>query len=242
METTKARDREVQSQDGEEFEGIYEIRDAADYIKATITVPRPYTVSNRHLIRWIRRGLALPELSDVPGRELVIAFEDLVSMRVISLLRAIGIGFPVIYRAERWLRDNTGARRPFATELVWTEARNIFCQRESQLIAASLGGQYAILELFRDYLWPVAGLEFNDRKIAVAWKPHADVVLRPSIQFGAPCIAGTRIPTRAIWGMKKGGDSIEFLSRSYEVDEAKIRHAVEWELRLEDAATSAAAA
>jgi uncharacterized protein (DUF433 family) len=232
----------VQPRDAEEFEGIYEIRDAACYIKATMMVPRPYTVTNRHLIRWIRHGLALPELSDVPGKELVIAFEDLVSMRVVSLLRAIGIGFPVIYRAERWLRGTTGARRPFATELVWTEARNIFCRRESQLVAASLGGQYAILELFRDYLWPVSGLEFNDRKIAVAWKPHDDVVLRPSIQFGVPCIAGTRIPTRAIWGMIRGGDSIDFLSKSYDVDGAKIRHAAEWEQRLEDAGTTAAAA
>ena len=230
------------SRDGEEFEGIYEIREAAYYIKATMMVPRPYTVTNRHLIRWIRRGLALPELSNVPGKELVIAFEDLVSMRVILLLRAIGISFPVIYRAERWLREYTGAPRPFATELVWTEARNIFLQEESKLIAASLGGQYAILELFQDCLWPVAGLEFDARKVAVAWKPHVDVVLRPSIQFGAPCIAGTRIPTRAIWGMIRGGDSIDFLSRSYGVDEAKIRHAAEWEQRLEDASTSAAAA
>ncbi len=202
-------------------------------------VPKPYTVTNRHLIRWIRHGLALPALSSVPGRQLVIAFEDLISMRVISLLRAIGIGFPAIYRAERSLRDITGARRPFATEVVWTEASNIFLRRESELIAASLGGQYAITELFEDYLWPIAGLDFNERRIAVAWRPYTDVLLKPAIQFGAPCILGTRIPTRAIWAMVRGGDSIDFLSRSYGVDEIKIRHAAEWEQRLEGAATSA---
>jgi len=235
------RQATVESWEREEFEGIYEIRDAARYIKATMTVPRPYTVTNRHLIRWIRRGLALEALSGVPGRELVIAFEDLISMRVISLLRAIGISFHAIYRAERWLREFTGARRPFATEVVWTEARNIFVHRESDLIAASLGGQYALLELFRDYLWPVAGLEFDERRVAVAWKPYADVLLRPSIQFGEPCILGTRIPTRAIWAMVTGGDSIGFLSESYGVDEVKIRHAAEWEQRLEGTATSAVA-
>ena len=230
----------VESWDGE-FEGVYEIRDAARYIGATITVPKPYAVTNRHLIRWIRRGLALPELSGVPGKELLIAFEDLISMRVISLLRAMGISFPTIYRAERWLREFTGARRPFATEVVWTEASNIFLRRESELIAASLGGQYAITELFRDYLWPIAGLDFDERKIAVAWKPHVDVLLKPSIQFGEPCILGTRIPTRALWAMFRSGDSIWFLSDSYSVDEVKIRHALEWEQRLEDAATKYAA-
>ena len=38
-------------------------------------------------------------------------------------------------------------------------------------------------ELFESHLWPVAGLEFDDRKIAVAWKPSLDIALRPTIQF-----------------------------------------------------------
>lgn len=216
----------------QDSEGIYEIRDAARYISATITVPKPYIVTNRHLIRWIRRGLALPALSDVPGRQLLIAFEDLISMRVISLLRAVGISFSKIYRAERWLRRETGARRPFATKVVWTEASDIFFKREADLIAASLSGQYAIPELFRDYLWPVAGLDFDERRIAVAWTPHEDVLLNPSIQFGEPCITGTRIPTKAVWRMVEGGDPIEFVAKSYDIHAKKVKNALHWEESL----------
>ena len=94
-------------------------------------------------------------------------------------------------------------------------------------------------ELFESHLWPVAGLDFDDRKIAVAWKPSSDIVLRPSIQFGEPCIAGTRIPTSAVWALFKGGDNIEFLSDSYGVEQAKLLHAIEWEQRLEQASAAA---
>ena len=100
-------------------------------------------------------------------------------------------------------------------------------------------GQYAMKELFESHLWPVAGLEFDDRKIAVAWKPSLDIALRPTIQFGEPCIIGTRIPTSAVWAMVKGGDSIGFLSESYRVDQIKLLHAIEWEERLEKAGAAA---
>ncbi len=221
------------------FEGIYEIRDAALYIKATMSMPSPYTITNRRLIRWIRHGLTLPALSNVHGTKLIVSFEDLISLRVIALLRASGISFPKIYEAERWLRKETGARRPFATEVIWTNSSEIFQLTGAELIAASLGGQYAMKELFESHLWPVAGLEFDDRKIAVAWKPSLDIALRPTIQFGEPCIIGTRIPTSAVWAMVKGGDSIGFLSESYRVDQTKLLHAIEWEERLEKAGAAA---
>ena len=215
------------------FEGIYEIKDAALYIKATMTTPTPYGITNRRLIRWIRKGLTLPALSSTPGPKLAISFEDLISLRVIALLRASGIGFPKIYEAESWLRKETGARRPFATEVVWTNSLEIFQLKGVDLIAASLGGQYAMRDLFESHLWPVSGLDFDDRKIAVAWNPASDIVLRPSIQFGEPCIVGTRIPTSAVWAMVKGGDSIEFLSESFGVEKTKLSHAIEWQERLE---------
>src|SRR4051794_38518145 len=75
----------------DQFEGIYEVPDVAKYIYAADRTKyeaadnasgrdshADYRVTSRHLIRWIRKGLALDELKDIPGRELVITFEDLV--------------------------------------------------------------------------------------------------------------------------------------------------------------------
>ena len=82
------------------YEGIYAPPTAARYLLAARAAERAYPVTSRHLIRWIRKGLAHPNLADVPGRELTIAFHDLVSMRVIAALRAAGVSWPRIYAAE----------------------------------------------------------------------------------------------------------------------------------------------
>ena len=98
------------------YEGIYAPPTAARYLLAARAADRAYPVTSRHLIRWIRKGLAHPDLSEVPGRDLTIAFQDLVSMRVIAALRAAGVPWPRIHAAEAWLRQHTGCQQPFATE------------------------------------------------------------------------------------------------------------------------------
>ena len=71
--------------------GIYEVPEAARYLKATLHADISYPLSSPKLIRWIRQGLASPELIELPGADLLIAFEDLISMWVISALRSAGV-------------------------------------------------------------------------------------------------------------------------------------------------------
>ena len=210
------------------FAGIYQVPEAARYILASRMAAEVYRVNSRHLIRWIRHGLVLPSLAEVPGRDLLITFEDLVSMRVIAALRAAGVTWRKIYAGERWLRENTGKPRPFATELLWTERSDVFAEFQEKLIAASRYGQLA-MDLLRTYLIPVHGLTFGADQVARAWEPQQGILLDPLIQFGAPCIKDTRIPTRAVWGMVGAGDSVEFVRRSYAVTEEDVRAAVSWE-------------
>lgn len=210
------------------FVGIYQVPEAARYILASRMAPEVYRISSRHLIRWIRRGLVLPSLAEVPGRDLLITFEDLVSMRVIAALRAAGVTWRKIYAGERWLRENTGKPRPFATELLWTERSDVFAEFQERLIAASRYGQVA-MDLLRTYLIPVHGLTFGTDQVATAWEPQRAILLDPLIQFGAPCIKDTRIPTRAVWGMVRAGDPAEFVRRSYGITEQEIQAAVNWE-------------
>lgn len=213
------------------FSGIYEVPEAAGYLRASRMADEVYRVGSRHLIRWVRRGLVLPSLADVPGRELLISFEDLVSMRIIAALRAAGVTWPKIRKAEAWLRDHTGKPRPFATELLWTERSDVFAELQTKLIAASRHGQLA-MDMLRNYLMPVHGLTFGREQIAISWEPRAGILLHPLIQFGAPCIKGTRIPTRAVWGMLRGGDSLERVAHSYGISEEEVHAAVGWEEAL----------
>jgi len=210
------------------FEGIYEAREASRFIATTLEAATPLRLSSGKVIYWIRRGLADPELRTIPGRELILTFEDLISMRVIAALRAARVKFTKIFEAERWLRKITGHPRPFATEMLWTERTDIFVEMKRKLVAASRSGQYAF-EILEQYLIPVHGLTFNQRGIATTWEAREDIMLHPLIQFGAPCIKGTRIPTRTLWGMVKGGDTTDYVAQSYHLPIGQVENAIDWE-------------
>ncbi len=214
------------------YEGIYDVPEVARYIKATTHAELTHSVSSAKLIRWIRRGVASPDLVDVPGTELLIAFEDLISMRVITALRSSGVKWSEIDRTEEWLRDATGHERPFATEYLWTGQGDIFVDWTERLLSASRDGQLA-LELLKDYVIPVHGLVFSEKtKVATLWEPITGVVLEPQVQFGSPCLKGTRIPTRTVAGMVEAGDSVDWVAQSYGLSRKEVKAACDWEARV----------
>ncbi len=226
--TTILHDQEAPSV----FEGIYDVSEAARYLKAGMYGPIVYPVSSAKLIRWIRQGLASHDLVEISGAELLIAFEDLVSMRVVAALRTAGIGWPAIRRGEQWLREETGAQRPFATEVLWAGQGQVFTEWTEQLLSASHYGQ-AAFEMLRQYLIPIHGLAFSDSsRVATSWEPMGGVVLEPQVQFGAPCLKGTRIPTRTIAGMIEAGDSVRWVAETYGLSRDGVKAACDWESRL----------
>lgn len=221
-----------------ELQGIYEVPEVARLLSATLkqdipSMPSMQDINSSNLIRWIRAGLSDPEITRVHGRELLISFEDLISLRVIAIMRAIGISWAKIRVAEQWLRNHTGHQRPFALQQLWTETIDIFAEFQEHLIAASRHGQLAFSELLKGILEPVVGdMKFGERHIATTWRPHPDVLMDPTVQFGEPCIEGTRIVTRSCWEMFRGGDSVSYLARSFHLADEQIEHALEWEDRL----------
>lgn len=221
----------MQQVDSYDFTGLYEMSEASLYLRASRGADRTYRVDSSKLIRWIRKGLSDRELIHVRGGDLLIGFEDLISLRIIAALRSAGISFNVIYEAERWLRDVFYHPRPFATEAVWTEGSQVFVQMCDRLIAASRAGQIAF-ELLRDWLIPVHGLAFDSQGIVLDWEPQEGVLLAPDIQLGAPCVKGTSIPTSAVWGMVGGGDSVEYVMRAYRLERQEVESVIEWESKL----------
>ena len=232
---------DAQLQNTSEFEGIYDVPEVARYIKATIDPHVLIAVDSSKLIRWIRRGVASPDLVGIPGRELLIGFQDLVSMRIITALRAVGVRWSEIDRAEKWLRNETGQERPFATEYLWTGSGQIFVDWTERLISASEHGQMALV-ILKEHLIPVHGLIFSEQThVATSWEPIQGIVLEPLIQFGSPCVKGTRIPARTVAGMIEAGDSLEFVARSYGLSDEEVKAACEWESRVRGSQSAVAA-
>lgn len=214
------------------FEGIYDVPEAARYLRAAVHGHAVYSASSAKLIRWIRHGLASLDLAEVPGVDLLIAFEDLISMRVIAALRSAGVSWKAINKGEEWLRRETEAPRPFATEAIWGGQGQVFTEWTKQLVSASRNGQLAF-GMLHNYLIPIHGLMFDDSShVAISWEPLDGVVLEPQVQFGAPCVKGTRIPTRTIFGMIEAGDSEDWIVEAYGIPPAGVKAACDWESRL----------
>jgi len=210
------------------FEGIYEASEASRFIATTLRTDTPLNITSRKVIYWIRRGLTDRDLAMTPSRDLFLTFEDIISMRVVAALRAAGVKFSRIYEAEKWLRKVTGHPRPFATEMLWTEKSDIFIDMKRQLIAASRSGQYAF-QILEDYLIPVHGIAFSKQHVAQTWEPRINIILDPLVQFGSPCIKETRIPTRTLWGMFMGGDTIEYVAQSNHLTTEQVQNTINWE-------------
>lgn len=224
-----------------DFTGIYIAPKAAIYLTATLTkdIPSPVQripINSRNLINWVRTGLMTPELRTMRGYDLVLSFEDLISMRVIAALRSFGLSWPAIHRAEQYLREETGHRRPFAVKQVWSDTSSIFAELGKHiLLAVSRHGQMAIPALLGEYLQPVGDMTFNPIDhifVAATWTPHTDVTLDPLIQYGEPCVTGTRMRTRILAQMIQGGDLPSYISEAFNLAEPQITHALEWENRL----------
>jgi uncharacterized protein (DUF433 family) len=69
----------------------------------------------------------------------------------------------------------------------------------------------------------------DDTGCALWWEPRQGIRLDPEIQFGKPCISGTRVPSSAIWSLPAAGETAESVASEYEVEVTDVERAFEWE-------------
>jgi uncharacterized protein (DUF433 family) len=219
---------------------LYELSEASRYLFATAPERPPHYVT---VWRWARSGLAGQRERPVSGG--LITFEELVSLRMVTALRLAGFSTQHVRQVHAWLKESTGYPRPFALRDLWVSETQVFVDMEQRLISATREGQYA-MEFIRGWLRKLrrpydgfgemefANVEGHD--VALLWRSHPHVVMRPSIQFGSPCVEGTRVPTRSIWLMRLGGDSETLISRAYGLTSEQTKAALEWEQLLAEAA------
>ena len=218
------------------FEGVYSSREAALYIGATFggspSFPRLYP---QHLSWWTKEGLGGGHGAKAVGTSRFINFLELISFRMIATMRAHGISGQDIKLANSLLRAKWGWRYPFAMQQMWVGSPDVFVEIEGAPVAVTRFWQSA-LGLMKEFLVPVVnesyGLSFDSTQQASSWSPSEGVLMDPGLQFGEPCIAGTRIPTETIWAFHQAGDSVDFLARVYDLPANRVIEAIQWEERL----------
>lgn len=224
---------QVREPDSTELDGIYLAVDVARFMVVTMPSTAKWPLRSERVLRWIRAGLIAPDMRNAPGHKLVLDFDDMVSCQVITLLREAGFSLQRIRADERKFTQILGVTKPFAHHDFWVNFPEILTKVEGKFLSGQRGGQFGMEFLWTEAKPVVSRLRFSTKTGRPNdWRPAQGVQLRPTIQFGQPCVLKTRIPTRTIWGYVRGGDDKDFIARSYALGVAEIDRAVEWEDRL----------
>ena len=236
MTTIVARDRPA-------LAGVYPVADATALIQATYpndssvgserrrkTLDR---ISSRHLFRWVRDGMAGEYLIRLRGKEVALTFLDLVSLRVIAVLRAHGISSAEIRVFHERLQEKRRWTHPFATESLWISGLRIYIEENDLRVTLDKNRNWqAALSFWDLYIGPVHRLVFGEDKLAMSWEPEEGIVLDPKISFGEPCLKGTRIATQTLWALHAAGDPAERIAQGYELAVEKVETVLAWERKL----------
>jgi uncharacterized protein (DUF433 family) len=211
-------------------EGLYGVTELSRYV----AYGRDKRADPSRTARWLKHGL---NPVDHRPRRPDYSFHDLVSLFVLRELVAAGVKLPAIRKAEGHLRERLELPRPFASVHLKTDGVNVLYQASpevrDQLTAADLVGQEVLAPTIETALRDV----LYEHLVAVRWHPRAHVELNPEVQFGEPCIAGTRIPTAQIAALRKAGDHAEAIAHLYDVPIEAIEQAVRFERELEATTT-----
>lgn len=106
-------------------------------------------VTYRQLVYWDETGLVRPSIQKAHGKgsRRVYAFEDVVELRVVARLLAIGIHLPAVRRAVRYLaRHRSDVARPLAQLALFADGKRILVRAADKrsLVDATAGGQVLI--------------------------------------------------------------------------------------------------
>ena len=231
------------------FSGIYSVQDAAVFLRATTPPPQiPLRVweikrkrfvgpSSRHICHWIRRSAN----GDLNRRgHLALNFEQLIRARMIVLFRTRGLPLRAILAAEANMHEMTGKPQPFITEQLWSSSSDMFFELEKAIRAATRPHQLVFDDIIKEYMTPIHhGLEFDASGLTTLWKPMASVMIDPELQFGSPCIEGTRVETESLWSFHRSGESgesVDTLAEMFALTVDQVEAALAWEGTLARAA------
>ncbi len=215
-------DKDIKSTRGDLGRGVYALSDLRAFVALD---GKP--ADGKNVPRWLTRVLA--PVGHQPWQA-DYSFSDLVSLFVVRELLKKGVHQFTIREAETYLRKKWKTDRPFVSDEIQTDGLRVLVDDEviaGQIESADLHGQQVMRELVKDRLEHV---EYHDGSAAY-WLPAPGVVVDPRVQFGAPVVEGTRVPTDAVYGVVRQLGT-ERAIRRFDLSAKHIEHAIAFEDRL----------
>lgn len=206
-------------------QGLYTFSEAARILRNAVE-----PVSASTLRRWTTSGLVSPASVTAAGEPL-LNFDDLVSLEVIRRFRREHVSLPSIRRLEEELRLRHQLARPFAYQIFYTDGADVWAK------VAGPDGTMHLIEIRgrrpNHYVWVGAietfatQIDFGEDGRAEVWRPSRWVEINPHLQFGAPVVAGTRIPVSTIAAQLRAATP-EDVARWYDLEPEQVRGVQEY--------------
>lgn len=210
--------------------GIYDAREVA----------RLLAVDVEQVVRWATPDAVKNPPIAVPAEGRIFTFQELVSFALALQLRQREVTDVQVRRGLQVLRVEFSVANPLAhkqiVENVATSGRSLIAKLEGGWFDIGNGVQGTFENIVGLYLVP---LTFDTSCVVSAWSPEPLVVLDPRVQAGAPCVAGTRIPTATLQALLKV-DSVEDVADEYGLTPEQVKAAASFEQRLNEGSGLAA--
>ena len=201
--------------EGANSKSVFYATDVRDYINVYNLQcgDRFIWINRQRMLSWARRGFF--DLNEEPHghRRMFMSFDGVVTARAITFMTMNNVNIALINDVHDFLRELLGMRYPFTFEVIWEDKEG------------------AMFGKLKDAMPDRGSLIFEDG-FSSKWDVFPDVRIDPLRQQGAPCIRGTRIPTKAVAAMHDAGDGIEQISNWYGISTAQVSNALEWERSL----------
>jgi uncharacterized protein (DUF433 family) len=169
-------------------------------------------------------------------RSLALGFLDLIEIRFVDAFLKAGISWAILRQAHERGVEMFKNNHPFCTQGFVTDGLEIFVELQKETGEGSLLGvvssQHSFVQVIKPFL---KELEFSQDKTLLFWRPTTTkklIVLDPKRNFGRPIVFRRGVPTEILERAVKACGSVKEVSRWYEVSEAEIEDAVEFEQRL----------
>ena len=218
--------------------GVFYLDEVSTYLNAIDRDIRgkPVSVSSDRISGWGKRGYFKERRNrHEPRNKRYVSFGELITTRMIAILRSYGISWNAIKSAHDYVKSQSAVSYPFATRTFWTDdsdhPTHLYAIVDDRLVAADRWGQHFFTELRRTKLVSSSGLAFWG-DTAAWWTPHPGVLIDPRVQGGMPCIKGTRVPTTVLVASHDAGYKLSEVSEHFELTVDQVKSGLAWENRL----------
>ena len=197
--------------------GIYSFPQAAQIVE------RNRDVSRAQIRRWMTVVRPPTHNSDA---KTTIGFLDLIGLEMVCRFRDRGASLQRVRRVLDAMREQfPDIQHPLAHESFYTDGHNVWVefQGHAEEIVGSRKGQRAITSAIKTF---AEEIQFIDGR-AASWDVAQWIEINPRICFGAPVVAGTRIPVKSIIA-SLAEDSPEDVARGFNLSVTRVKACAEF--------------